>query len=177
MLEDYYFAATRAAAAIVESPALNVLLLILQVLAILVSFFLLAAIPYLLIKSNYYGPKVQRWRWFWGEEQATERELHARKLHELRHTLGSSQTDFRDVAFRAAQLFSEILAERGFDGMHLEDQLARVSPNEMPSKGHTESALKKLRMLQEDEDMPLSYQETEVILNVFELSLHELGAL
>lgn len=177
MLDDIYYEGAALFSAAVTSTPVQVMILLLQILGILLSFALLGFIIYVLIKKDYVGDKRKDFKRIFDPTPRGAGGTLSSEWNSVRERLREGFADYSKLILDATALMQRFLAEAGYEGETIEDQLIHVTPAEIRNLGEVLSAWRKAQMLQENEDVTATFEEAQMVLGAYEAALVELGML
>ncbi len=175
MLEDIYYEGGRFLGAVFDTWYMHAVIILAQTLLIIASFALLAGIVFLLIKSNYYGPKLQKWYWFFDQDPEDTEKALAKTWEDIHARLSEPGTDYRELILDATVFMEQVFSSLDYPGEGVSEQLEHVTVGELPSKDSVRAAARKAQVMREDEEVRAAFQEAEMVIGAYDTVLHELG--
>ena len=149
----------------------------LEILSVLITSTLVAFIIYIVIKTNYVGFRVDRFKHVVlhsdMQREAAQRTWDRIELHFYK----GSENDMKVAILEADKLLNEALRAAGMPGIQLGDRLKKIKPSQMPNLDDLWQAHKLRNQIAHEPGFKLKRDLAERALAIYKETLRNLGSL
>lgn len=147
----------------------------LEVLSVLITLALVAAIVYFAIETGWYANRVDRFRHIVLQSDIAKDHAQESWHHIQEYFFKGSENDLKVAIMDADKLLNEALRDAGIMGTHLGDRLKKANANQIPNLNEIWQAHKLRNQIAHEPDFKLKRDLAERALSIYQVALKNLG--
>jgi hypothetical protein len=152
-------------------------LIIFQAFSLFISFIFLALIIYFNIVLNLTGEKISLWLDVLGAKNITRRRSLKVWTQIQRRLKAGDPKNLRMAILEADRILEELLKIAGYPGRTLDEQLAKIIPNQIPAIEQLRLVHKLRNRIIAEPDFSPDIKEAEEAIKVYKIVFQDLGLL
>jgi len=149
----------------------------LEFFSIIISALLIAAIVVIVVKTNWLGLKVERFRHIVLKTNMPQEDAKKEWAKIETHFFKGDENDLKIAVIEADKLLEEALREAGIRGTSLGERLKNIKTNQLPNLDQVWQAHRLRNDIVHQSTFKLKRDLAERALNIYEATLKELGLL
>jgi hypothetical protein len=152
-------------------------LALIEFFSTVLSAVLIAGIVIVIIKTNWLGLRVERFRHVVMKTNLPKEHAKKEWAKIQEHFFKGDENDLKIAVIEADKLLEEALREAGIRGLHLGDRLKNIKPDQLPNIDAVWQAHKLRNDIVHQSTFKLKRDLAEKALDIYEVTLKQLGLL